>query len=455
MMWAETGALLGPLFSTEAMAAVFSDRARLQAMLDAEAALARAQAACGVIPKEAAEAIAAACDAEGFDLSALGRAAVGGGNLAIPLVARLTARVAEANPQAARWVHWGATSQDIIDTGLALQVRAAVRLIAADLAGLLDALAGLAERHADTPLAGRTLMQQAVPTTLGAKAAGWLGGLGHARGRLAEAGEAALTLQLGGAAGTLAALGEKGPDIAAAMAAATGLALAPTPWHTQRERMADLACALALVIGSLGKVARDLALMAQTEIAEFAEPSGDGRGGSSAMPHKANPVACARILAAATRAPGLAATMLAAMDQEHERALGGWHAEWETLPDLFRLAAMAANASRDLAENGRFDTTRMRANLDITHGLIMAEAVTVALSERIGKTAAREVLEKAAARARAEGLPLREALAGAPDMAGKVSEEALDALLRPENYLGAAPDMARAAAKHYHMMKRP
>jgi 3-carboxy-cis,cis-muconate cycloisomerase len=453
MTWPVSGALLGPLFSTEAMAGVFSDVARLQAMLDVEAALAGAEAACGVIPAAAVDSISAACKAERHDLEALGRAAVDSGNLAIPLVKALTAKVAAHDTEAARWVHWGATSQDIIDTGLVLQIRAALPLLQRDLGALCDDLAALAETHAETPIAGRTLMQQAVPTTLGLKAVGWLGGLSHAGTRLAAAGDAALTLQFGGAAGTLAALDGKGPAVAAALAERLGLAVPALPWHSERGRIADLGCALALLIGAAGKFARDLALMAQTEIGEFAESPGDGKGGSSAMPHKANPVGCARILAAARRAPGLAATLLAAMDQEHERALGGWHAEWEVLPELFRLASMAVAEAGELARRGVFDAARMRANLDATSGLIMAEAVTVALATRICKSAAQSLLEKAARRARSEGLPLREALAADPEFTAHIGPAERDELLRPETYLGAAPEMARQAAKVYHAYK--
>ncbi len=450
MTWPHSGTLLGPLFATEAMAAVFSDMARLQAMLDVEAALARAEAACGVIPRDAAEAIGAAAKAELFDPDALGRQAVAGGNLAIPMVKALTRQVADTNGEMARWVHWGATSQDIIDTGLVLQIRKALPLIDADLSALCDALAALAERHAATPLAGRTLLQQAVPTALGFKVAGWLSGVAQSRARLASAGRDTLVLQFGGAAGTLAALHDKGVGVATALARELDLALPPLPWHSRRERIADLGCALAVLIGSLGKFARDLSLMAQTEIGEYAEPSGEGKGASSAMPHKANPVGCARILAAAKRAPGLAATLLAAMDQEHERALGAWHAEWEVLPELFGLAAMAAEVARGLAENGSFDTARMRANLDITAGLVMAEAVNSALGEKLGKATAQTLIETAAQRARAEQISLRDALAAEPDIAGHITPEDLDRLLTPENYLGAAPEMARNAAKHYH-----
>jgi len=453
MAWPSSNVALGPLFSTQAMAAVFSDAARIQAMLDVEAALARAEAACGVIPVSAADAIAQAAQAEFYDVEALGLAAVDSGNLAMPLVKLLTEKVRERDAEMAGFVHWGATSQDIIDTGLVLQLRAGLELLRNDLTGLCDALAAIAEGEIATPLAGRTLLQQAVPTTLGLKAAGWLSGLAHAQRRLAEAGSAALMLQCGGAAGTLAALQDKGFAVASAMAADLRLGLPVMPWHSQRERIADLGCALALALGSLGKFARDLALMTQTEIGEFSEPSGEGRGGSSAMPHKANAVGCARILAAARRAPGLAATALAAMDQEHERGLGGWHAEWETLPELFRLAAMAAEAALDLARHGRFHAERMRANLDVTSGLIMAEAVTVALAARIGRGAAQSLLESAVRRAKSDRIALADALAGEAEIGRHLSPSALASLLEPLNYLGTAPEMARRAVKVYRSQK--
>ena len=454
MAWPMSGTLLGPLFATQAMASVFADSARLQAMLDVEAALAKAEGLCGVIPADAASAIVAACKAELFDLDALGQAAQGGGNLAIPMVKALTAKVAERDAEMARWVHWGSTSQDIIDTGLVLQIRAALPLIDADLGALCDALASLADSHAETPLAGRTLMQQAVPTTLGAKAAGWLCGIAHSRARLGEAGKAALALQFGGAAGTIASLHDKGPAVASALAQELGLTLPDLPWHAQRERFADLGCALALLIASLAKFARDLALMAQTEVGEFSEAGGEGKGSSSAMPHKANPVGCARILAAAKRAPGLAATLLAAMDHEHERGLGVWQAEWEALPELFGLAAMASAVAGDLARHGQFHLEAMAANLGITSGLIMAEAVTVALGERIGKSAAQSLLEKAARRARAEHRPLGQVLAAEADIARHFTAADIDRLLDPLAYLGAAPEMARQVAKRYHDEKR-
>jgi 3-carboxy-cis,cis-muconate cycloisomerase len=453
MSWPSSSAL-GPLFATEAMAAVFSDCGRIQAMLDAEAALARAQAACGVIPAEAAEAIAQAAKAELYDVEGLARHSVASGNLAVPLVKALTAKVGERHPDAARWAHWGSTSQDIIDTGLALQIRAGLRLIEADLAALGDALAALAEAYAETPLAGRTLMQHAVPVTFGLKAAGWLAGIAGSADRLAQAGRAACVLQCGGAAGTLAAMGDRGLDVAQAMAVDLGLALPDLPWPAERGRIADLGCALALVVGALGKLARDLALMAQTEVGEYSEPSGDGRGGSSAMPHKANPVGCARILAAARRVPPLAATLLAAMDQEHERGLGGWQAEWEALPDLFRLAGMAASVALDLIASGRFHTERMRANLGATSGLIMAEAVSAALAAHIGRSAAQQAVARAARRARAEGVAFAAALSTERDVASHLGPDRLQNLLEPSHYPGAAGEFVRRALRSYRARRR-
>jgi 3-carboxy-cis,cis-muconate cycloisomerase len=445
MSWPASDAVFGPFFSSEAMAQTFCDAARIQAMLDVEAALARVQAAAGLIPREAAPVIAGAARAEAFDLDQLGQAVLAGGNPAIPLVKALTARVAARDEQAARWVHWGATSQEIIDTGLVLQMRGALALIAAELDSLGDRLALLAEAHAETPIIARTLMQQAIPTTLGLKFAGWLSALTRSRQSLDALGPRVLVLQFGGAAGNLASLAPDGIGLSAALAEELGLALPDLPWHGQRDRIAEMGAALAVLLGSLGKLARDLALMAQTEIGEFCEPSGDRRGGSSAMPHKANPVACARIIAASKRAPGLAATLLAAMDQEHERGLGGWQAEWEVLPDLFRLTSAALEAANFIAEKGRFDIGRMRANLALTSGLVMAEAVATALGRKIGKPAAQRVMQRAARLAVEQRRSLRDCLEADPEIAPHFSPAELEALFMPENHIGAAPDLTRRA----------
>jgi len=433
-----TPTLLGPLFASDAMTAAFSDAARLQGMLDFEAALARAEASIGLMPATAAEAIARACTADRFDVAALARNTAQAGNPAIPMVKQLTALVAQHHPSAARFVHWGATSQDAMDTGLVLQIRAGLAAIEPDLQRLTAALAALAETHAKTVMIGRTLLQQAVPVTFGLKAAGWLAALDRTRARLAEAGRAAQVLQFGGAAGTLAALGDRGLDVAAALAKELDLVLPALPWHGHRDRLVDLAAALGLLVGTLGKMARDLSLLMQTEVAEAFEPAGRGRGGSSTMPHKRNPIACAVTLAAATRVPPLVATLLAAMPQEQERGLGGWHAEWETLPEIFRLAAGALHHMADTIAGLTLDARRMRENIEATRGLVMAEAVTMALAERIGKHGAHDLVESACRRALAESVHLRDALAREPAVMAQLTPDALDRLFAPESYLGMA-----------------
>lgn len=432
------GALLAPLFHAPEVAACFDDRARLQAMLDVEAALARAEAAVGLVSPAAAEAIARACRAERFDLAALGREGARAGNPLIPMVARLTSLVAEADAEAARVVHLGATSQDVMDTGLVLQCRAGLAAMAPDLDRLDAALGRLAETYAATPMVGRTWLVQAAPVTFGLKAAVWLAALRRDRARLEAAARSACVLQLGGAVGTLAALGPRGLDVAARLAAALELDLPEAPWHASRDRLAALAAALGILVGGLGKLARDLALLAQTEVGEVALSGGGGRGGSSTMPHKRNPVACAVALAASTRVPGLVATVLAAMPQEHERALGGWHAEWETLPEIVRLASGALRAMAEAVDGLSVDAARMRANLEATRGLVMAEAVATALTPAVGRAEAHRLLEGACRRAVAEGAHLREVLARDAAVAAHLGPDALAGLFAPEAHLGMA-----------------
>ena len=374
--------LLDPLFTTDEIREVFSDRARLQGMLDFEAALARAEARTGVIPKAAAPAIEAKCRAELLDAEALARAAALAGNTAIPLVKQLTALVGKDDAEAMKFVHWGATSQDAMDTGLVLQLRAALDLIEAELARLDDAVAKLADKHRATPVVGRTWMQHALPVTFGLKAAGWLDAIGRHRARIRELRPRLEAVQFGGAAGTLASLGARGSDVAQALAEELKLGLPALPWHTHRDRVAEVATALGLLVGTLGKIARDISLQVQTEVGELAEPAGEGRGGSSTMPHKRNPVSCAAVLATAVRVPGLVSIMLSGMVQEHERALGGWQAEWDTLPEIVMLAAGALRQVTYLAAGIEVDAARMRRNIDATHGQILAEAVTMALGEQ-------------------------------------------------------------------------
>jgi 3-carboxy-cis,cis-muconate cycloisomerase len=428
--------LLDPLFGWKPIDEIFADTARLQRMLDFEAALARAEARAGVIPTDAANSISNHCRAQLFDLTALAHAAVDAGNLAIPMVRQLTELVTKDNKDAARYVHWGATSQDAIDTGLVLQVRDALRLITAELDRLCATLAQLAARHRNTPLAARTWLQQAIPTVFGLKATGYLDALLRHRARLRDLEARALVLQFGGAAGTLASFHDRGLDVAAALAQELKLPLPDVPWHAHRDRIAEVATTLALLTGTLGKIARDVSLQMQTEIAELAEPAAQGRGGSSTMPQKRNPVACAAILAAGERVPALAATLLAALTQEHERGLGNWHAEWETLPELVRLTAGALHRAAETIAGLEVDAPRMRQNLEITHGLIFAEAVAMALSPHLGKRAAHQLLEKASHQAIAEKKHLRDILAADPEINSRLSAPELNQLFDPANYTG-------------------
>jgi 3-carboxy-cis,cis-muconate cycloisomerase len=436
-----SGKLLAHLFDPADAGRFFDDRARLQGMLDFEAALARAQAALGVIPGTAAMPIAAKCHADFFDLDALAKGAALGGNPAIPLVKRLTALVAESDKEAARFAHWGATSQDAMDTGLVLQLRSFLGLLESDLLSLSRALADLAQSRRHTGMVGRTWLQQALPTTLGLKAAGWLDAVHRHRMRLMELKPRLLVIQLGGAAGTLASLGERGIEVAAVLATELDLTCPALPWHGTRDRVAELATFLGLLTGSLGKMARDWSLLMQTEVGEVLEPAGEGKGGSSTMPHKRNPVAASVVLSAATRAPALVATMLAGMVQEHERGLGGWHAEWETLPELAVLASGALRVTLETIRGLDVDPGRMRANLELTRGLIMAEAVQMALGAKLGRQQAHGLVERASKRAVAEGSHLKDALLAEPEVTAHLSPADLDRLLDPLTYTGTAQAM--------------
>jgi 3-carboxy-cis,cis-muconate cycloisomerase len=432
------------LDSTPEMECIFSDRQCVQCMLDVEAALAVAEARHDVIPLAAASVIVASCDAGMIDFPVLAQQAAVAGNLAIPLVKQLTAGVAMNDAEAAKYVHWGATSQDIIDTGTVLQLRAALGEIDAHLAQLGDVLAQLAERHRSTPQIGRTWMQHALPITFGLKVAGWLDAVHRHKMRIAQLKTDVAVVQFGGAAGTLASLGESGLKVAQTLADELKLTLPAMPWHGARDRFAEVATTLGLLTGTLGKMALDIALLAQTEIAELAEPSatagaGAGttaRGGSSSMPHKRNPVSCAATLAAARRVPGLVATMLSAMAQENERALGGWQAEWECLPQIVKLSACALQNMLYVCANLHVDGERMRANLDLTQGQVMAEAVTLALGAKIGRQAAHDVVERACRIASLNGRHLRSVLEQDGVIGANLSTRELDQAFDPNQHNG-------------------
>lgn len=435
--------LFDELFCYESMQRILSDESRVQAMLDFEAALARAEARTDVIPAVDAQKITAKCRAELFDLAVIRKEAVRAGNAAIPLVKMLTELVARQDQDAARFVHSGATSQDVIDTGWVLQLRNAFELIDSGLSGLTATLCALAEKYQDTPVVARTWMQHALPTTFGFIVAGWLDAILRHRQRLAEIRSRALSLQFGGAVGTLAALAGRGPDVAKALADELRLSLPSAPWHSHRDRMAEVATTLALLTGTLGKIARDISLHSQTEVAELFEPAGEGRGGSSTMPHKRNPVTSAVALAAAHRIPGLVSTILAVMPQEHERGLGGWHAEWETLPEIVRLSGGALHHLAHMLPGLEIDPERMRQNLDATHGLIFAEAVSMALADRMGKIPAHTLVQAACDKAREQKRHLLDVLREEPGLRGHLALADLASLFEVRNYLGSAAEFVR------------
>jgi 3-carboxy-cis,cis-muconate cycloisomerase len=445
--------LFDSIFRWEPVAKLFRDDSFLQRMLDFEAALAAAEATSGVIPSSAASVIAAKCRVELFNKEKLSEAAALAGNLAIPLTKQLKALVAADNKHAAGFVHWGATSQDTIDTALVLELREALPLISAELGKLCDRLAKMADQHRHTPIVARTWMQHAIPITLGTKFAGWLDALVRHRERFHEMQNRCLVLQFGGAAGTLAALGSKGSIIAKHLSEKLKLPLPQMPWHSHRDRLSEIATTLGLLTGTLGKIARDISLHMQTEIDELREPAEEGRGGSSTMPHKHNPVACAMILAAATRVPGLVATMLTPMLQEDERGLGAWHAEWDTLPEIVCLTAGAMHHLADVVPRLEIDVKRMRENLELTKGLIFAESTTAVLGEKIPRSQARELIDAASQRAIKEKRHLRDVLDDDQKIAAHLSSDQLDKLFDPRNYIGTSNEFIDRVVENYKTQK--
>jgi 3-carboxy-cis,cis-muconate cycloisomerase len=456
------------------------DQAWLAAMLDAEAALARALERAGLAPAGAGAAVTQAANAGTIDAADLGHRAALTGNPVPALVRALTRSVPAA---AAAAVHRGATSQDIIDTAAMLLARRALAATAADVSAAADAAAGLAAAHRDTVMIGRTLLQQAVPVTFGLVAAGWLTGLDEARANLDRVRAGRLAVQFGGAAGTLSSLGADGPRVAALLAEELGLPLPVLPWHTDRLRIVEVAASCACAAAALGKIARDVTLLAQSEVAEVREGDvgdvgdvedvgdvgdvrgveGEGsaasetaggenarRGGSSAMPHKRNPVAAIAVLGCTRRVPGLLATLAAAAEQEHQRAAGAWHSEWEPFADLLRLTGSAASWGADLLAGLRVDPARMRANLDSARGLPLAERVAGLLAPAVGAVAAHDLIAQASARAAAGESTLREALLGVSDVRRRLDQAGItttqiDAALDPASYLGAAGEFTDAA----------
>lgn len=430
------------LFSTTAMTRVFSAESQLRAMMRFEWALVCALERHGLAESGSGRVLEGllrvAFEVAFIDMDALQRDAKESGNIVIPFVRQLTAAVKARSESAARTIHLGATSQDVLDSVLVLQMRDALKLIEEAMQRLDQALVCQVKLHAETVLSGRTWLQVGPPTTLGLKLAGTLSALRRHRDRLHSLTHRVIVLQFGGAVGTRAALGNRGEQVAAELAQILELQQPDLPWHTQRDNMAEAVGVLALLTGSLAKFAKDVALLMQSEVGELSESKVEGRGGSSTMPHKHNPVACAAVLAVHTSMPALAATMLAAMPQEHERGLGLWQAEWETVPEAFRRTAAALEYSAEIAEGLEVDAARMQANLDATLGLPMAEAISVALAQKIGRSKAHELLRIATDTAFHEKRKLSEVLKQLPDVTQHLSNSEIDQLLDPRHYLGSA-----------------
>lgn len=427
--------IFGPLWGTAQMRALFSDAARLQLMLDVEVALARAEARLGLVPPPVAEAITAAARVENVRIE---RIAEGTRKAGVPVAALVSELGRAAGEEAARYVHLGATTQDILDTATVLQMRSAFAHLRSDLMELARALAERARNHRDTPMAGRTHLQQAVPISFGLKCAVWAAPLTLHVERLDQAVRRALVVQFGGAAGTLASLGSSGVAVAEALARELNLGIPDLPWHVMRDSMAEIVALLALICGSLSKFALDVKLLMQTEVAEVFEPHEDGRGGSSTMPQKRNPVAAEYVIAAARGVNASVAVMLAAMAQEHERSLGAWQSESLAVPQCFVLTSGALAHALAIAKGMTVDTARMRANLQLGSGLIMAEAVAAGLTPVMGRAAAHHALQRIADRARSEGRALGNVLRDDAEVRNHLSDEQIDHLIDPASYLGSA-----------------
>jgi len=433
-----TSLLVNALATTDALAEIFSDRSVLQAMLDFEVALARAAAVAGSIPHDAAASIAAAARAEDFDAAAIARDARASATPAIPLVRALTERVCARHAAHAHYVHWGATSQDVTDSAMVVLLRRARVAVAADHMRLARALPALSDQHARSIMLGRTLLQPATPITFGLKVAGWYAALARAWARLGRAWDEARVVQLGGASGTRAAWGRHAGPIVDAVA--RELEVAPAaPWHTDRDRFGALLAGCGLYVAALGKMARDAALLMQAEVGELTGPG----GGSSSMPHKRNPAGPVVVLAAATRVPGLVASFLSGMVQEHERAAGGGQAEWPTISAVVQTTGAAAAAMASTIEELSVDPARMRANLDATRGTVLAERAVMRLTPSLGRDRAQELVAEALARSRDQQVQFTDALHALPEAAAVLTPDELHDLARPDEYLGEAGRLRR------------
>ena len=429
--------LVRDAFGTAAMREVFSDHALLSRYIEVEIALAKAEARCGVIPQAAADAIAARTDVAALDFDALRRETDIVGYPILPLVHQIAQQCGEAG----RYVHWGATTQDIMDSALVLQLRAGLAIIDRDIAALRNILAGLSRRHRDTPMAGRTHLQQALPVTFAYKTAIWLSMFDRHAERLAQLKPRVLVGQFAGAAGTLASLGDKGFAVQQALCEELGLGVPVATWHVARDALAETVNFLALVTGSLGKIAFDIMIMASTEFGELYEPFVKGRGASSTMPQKRNPISSELMLAASKAVRQHAGLMLDAMVQDFERATGPWHAEWIAIPESFVLTAGALHQAKFALAGLVVDEQKMAANLGISRGLIVAEAVMMGLAPMIGRQDAHDVVYDACRLANENGLTLADALSADPRVSARIDRATIDRLTSPGNYLGLAPAM--------------
>ena len=439
--------LIDSLATTEALAGIFSDLSVLQAMLDFEVGLARAEARLGIIPSSAADVIAVTARAGNFDLVQLAHDTLRAGTPGIPLAKALTEKVRAADANAAKFVHWGATSQDVSDTALILLLKQAKPVLLADVTRLHDALGKCAKRHDRTVMLGRTLLQAAPPVSFGLKAAGWLAAIRRCRSRLDAAFAEALVIQLGGASGTLAALANRGTDVMRDLATELALDCPEAPWHTHRDRLANLVCSCGVLTGALGKMARDITLLMQNEVAELAEPGGSGRGGSSTMPHKRNPIASTITLAAANRVPGLVASFLSGMIQEHERGIGGWQAEWTTVASVIQATGVAASSMAEVAEGLSIDEEKMRSNIDATRGTIFGERAMMLLAPKLGRDKAQKLIEEATRQSIAQGRHLVEVLEEMTEIRSAMGDATLSNLENPEEYLGVASEFCSRLAE--------
>jgi len=428
--------LYANIFYSEKVNRLFTGDAVIGYLLQFEAALAKAQAKHGVIPAPVASIIEACCNVENINKEQLIAEAGLGGNINIPLVKQLTALVKQRDEEAAKYVHYGATSQDVIDTAMMLQCRDAVTLIASDVDILIAQLVTLTEAHSKTVMIGRSFMQHARPITFGYKVAGWLDALLRSQAAIKTLLEEGFVLQLGGAVGTLASMAQGGIQVGDEMAEILGLKNPSKPWHTERDRFVSIATTLGTLTGNIGKIAKDISLLMQTEIAEVFEPAARGKGGSSTMPHKRNPVGCIAILSNATRVPSLVATMLSCMVQDHERATGLWHAEWETLGDIIMLSAGALNKAVDVTNGLEIDKEKMRYNLELTNGLIYAENVSMALAEKIGKHAAHELVEACCGEAQSKRMHLKDTIKTNSIVVQNLTDNQIELLFNADASLG-------------------